>query len=240
MKEKKIEVMGFIFARGGSKSIPRKNLALLGGKTLLHHAIEIALASKWIQRVVVSTDDQEIAESAIKCGAEVPFIRPNDLAEDNSSEWKAWQHALQTLSANDNFQKVDVFVCIPTTSPLRNYEDINHCIELLIRSDADIVVTATETSRHPSFNMIHMETDEEVANLVMPTKNPVVNRQTVPSRVYDLTTVAYVSRPEYILRAKSIFEGTVRAVVIPPERAVDIDNPLDLAFAEFLLTRNTL
>ena len=89
VKEKKIEVMGFIFARGGSKSIPRKNLALLGGKTLLHHAIEIALASKWIQRVVVSTDDQEIAESAIKCGAEVPFIRPNDLAEDNSSEWKA-------------------------------------------------------------------------------------------------------------------------------------------------------
>ena len=150
------------------------------------------------------------------------------------------QKDISLKNALNNFPKVDVFVCIPTTSPLRNYEDINRCIELLIGSDADIVVTATETSRHPSFNMINMETDEEVAKLVMPTKNPVVNRQTVPSRVYDLTTVAYVSRPKYILRAKSIFEGTVRAVVIPPERAVDIDNPLDLAFAEFLLTRNTL
>ena len=153
---------------------------------------------------------------------------------------QAWQHALKTLSANDHFPKVDVFVCIPTTSPLRNYEDINRCIELLIGSDTDIVVTATETSRHPSFNMINLEADEEVANLVIPTKNAVLNRQTVPSRVYDMTTVAYVSRPKYILRAKSIFEGTVRAVVIPPERAVDIDSPLDLAFAEFLLTRNTL
>ena len=85
--------------------------------------------------------------------------------------------------------------------------------------------------------MINLKKDEEVAKLVMPTKNPVVNRQTVPSRVYDLTTVAYVSRPEYILRAKSIFEGVVRAVVIPPERAVDIDNPLDLDFAEFLLKK---
>ena len=240
MTEKISEVVGFIFARGGSKSIPRKNLALLGGKTLLHHAIETALASKWIQRVVVSTDDHEIAESAIKCRAEVPFMRPNDLAEDNSSEWKSWQHALQTLSENDNFPRIDVFVSIPTTSPLRNYEDINHCIELLIGSDADIIVTATETSRHPSFNMIHLEADEEVAELVIPTKNVVVNRQSVPTKIFDMTTVAYVSRPEYILRAKSIFEGTVRAVVIPPERAVDIDNPLDLEFAEFMFNRDTL
>lgn len=239
MTEKETGVVGFIFARGGSKSIPRKNLALLGGKSLLQHAIETALASKWIQRVVVSTDDQEIADSAITGGAEVPFMRPNNLAEDNSSEWEAWQHALQTLSANDNFPKIDVFICIPTTSPLRNHSDIDRCIDLLLQSDADIVVTASETSRHPSFNMIHLEADEEVAKIVMPTKNPVVNRQTVPSSVYDLTTVAYVSRPEYILRAKNIFEGVVRAVVIPPERAVDIDNQLDLEFAEFLLNRKT-
>ena len=240
MTEKITGVVGFIFARGGSKSIPRKNLALLGGKPLLHHAIETALASKWIQRVVVSTENQEIAESALAGGAEVPFMRPLEFAEDNSSEWLAWQHALRTLAANENFPTIDVFVSVPTTSPLRIHSDIDRCIDLLLNSDADIVVTASETSRHPSFNMIHLEADEEVAKLVMPTKNPVVNRQTVPSRVYDLTTVAYVSRPEYILRAKSIFEGTVRAVVIPPERAVDIDNPLDLEFAEFMFNRDTL
>jgi len=240
VKEKKLEVVGFIFARGGSKSIPRKNLALLGGKTLLNHAIDTALASKWIQRVVVSTDDQEIAESALAGGAEVPFMRPKELANDNSSEWKAWQHALLTLSVNESFPKIDVFVSVPTTSPLRKHSDIDRCIDLLLNSNADIIVTATETNRHPSFNMINLDADEEVAELVIPTKNIVVNRQSVPTKIFDMTTVAYVSRPDYILRANNIFEGTVRAAVIPPERAIDIDNPLDLEFAEFLLNRQTL
>ena len=89
------------------------------------------------------------------------------------------------------------------------------------------------------FNMINLDADEEVAELVIPTKNVVVNRQSVPTKIFDMTTVAYVSLPEYILRAKNIFEGTVRAAVIPPERAIDIDNPLDLEFAEFLLNRQT-
>ena len=109
-----------------------------------------------------------------------------------------------------------------------------------LNTDTDIVITMTESHRSPWFNMVKDKGKNGFIELLINNKtNKIVRRQDAP-KSFDMTTVAYVSRPEYILRAKSIFEGTVRAVVIPPERAVDIDNPIDLEFAEFLLNRKTL
>ncbi len=224
-------IVAFIFARGGSKGVPRKNIRPLGGKPLIAHAIDTARASRHIQRVVVSTDDAEIAAAARQHGAEVPFLRPAELASDTASEWLAWQHALTALAS-----PVDVFVSVPPTAPLRAVADVDACIEKLRAGDADIVVTVKRAERSPYFNMVCLDPDG-AARLVIPPTGEIVRRQDAP-KVYDMTTVAYAARPQFIMRSRGVFDGKVQAVIVPPERAVDIDTELDFAFAEFLLARS--
>lgn len=227
--------VGFIFARGGSKGVPRKNIRLLAGKPLMVYAIECALASKLIDRVVVSTDDTEIAHIAQQYGAEVPFMRPDELAQDDSPEWLAWQHGIRSLEMLEG-KKIDVFVTIPATSPLRSVEDLDACIRTLMESDADMVITVKSAERSPYFNMVVLD-EAGYAQLVIPPVEPIYRRQAVPS-VYDMTTVAYAARPAFVLNASSMFEGKIKAVVVPAERALDIDTKLDFEWAEFLLNRS--
>ncbi len=227
-------IVGFIFARGGSKGVPGKNIRLLAGKPLIAYAIEIAFQSQFIDRVVVSTDDEKIAQIAQDSGAEVPFMRPKELAQDNSPEWLSWQHAIQTLKEQDKNRELDVLVSIPPTSPLRAVEDVDNAIQTFLESDADIVITAKKAGRHPSFNMIILD-ELNCAKLVLPLNKQITRRQDVPP-VYDMTTVVYVASPKFIMESKAVFEGRVKAVMIPDERALDIDTELDFQFAEFLMT----
>ncbi len=226
--------LGAIFARGGSKGVPRKNIRLLADKPLIGYSIETALSSDLIDRVIVSTDDEEIADVARTFGAEVPFMRPPELAQDDTPEWLAWQHAIRTLDMDG--KEIDSFVCIPPTSPMRALEDIDACIQLLINSDADIVLTATPARRSPHFNMIVINEDHS-ARLVIPPEKRIYRRQSAPM-VYDITTIAYAARPEFVLNSSSIFDGNVKSVVVPEERAIDIDTELDFQFAEFLLEKS--
>jgi CMP-N-acetylneuraminic acid synthetase len=227
--------VGFIFARGGSKGVPKKNLRHLLGKPLIAYAIETARSSALIDRVVVSTDDLEIAKVAKTFGADVPFMRPSELAQDDSPEWLAWQHALRMLALEEKSRPVEVFVCIPTTAPLRAVEDVDACIDLLMKTDVDVVITTKPASRNPYFNMICVDTEEN-ARLVIPPEKEVHRRQSAPV-VFDMATVAYAARPDFVMRASSLFEGKVKAVLVPEERAVDIDTEFDFQFAEFLLRR---
>ena len=128
--------MALIPARGGSKSVPRKNIRRLAGKPLIAYAIDTAMQSNLINRVIVSTDDMEIAEIALFYGAEVPFIRPDELAQDDSSEWLTWQHAIKWFTSEYPEQELDALICIPPTSPLRSVQDVDACIKLLAESDA--------------------------------------------------------------------------------------------------------
>ncbi|UCC53876.1 MAG: acylneuraminate cytidylyltransferase family protein [Anaerolineaceae bacterium] len=230
-------VVGVIFARGGSKGIPRKNLRLLAGKPLIAYAINTALASNLIDRVVVSTDDREIAAVAQEYGAEIPFMRPAELAQDDSPEWLAWQHAIRELKLVGSGLKRNIFVCIPPTSPLRTVENVDACILELLETDADLVITVKPADRNPYFNMVMLDA-EGCARLVIPVNKEFHHRQAAP-QVYDMTTVAYAARPEFVLQAKSMFEGKVRTVVVPPEQAVDIDSELDFKLAEFLLSKSS-
>jgi CMP-N-acetylneuraminic acid synthetase len=225
--------VGFVFARGGSKGLPGKNLRDLADKPLIAHAIEMAKASDFIDRVVVSTEDPQIALTARNYGADVPFMRPPELASDTAAEWLAWQHAIRTL--HEAGEKFDTFVSVPATSPLRTLADLNSCIELLHkqRHDTDIVITVCEAHRSPWFNMVTVDEDGR-ADLVMTGDNRVYRRQDAPT-VFDMTTVAYAATTEFILSGSSIFEGRVRAVVIPVEHSVDIDTEQDFRQAEFLL-----
>lgn len=226
-------VVGFIFARGGSKGVPRKNIRLLAGKPLIAYAIETALASTLIDRVIVSTEDEEIADVARRYGAEVPFMRPLELAQDGSPEWQAWQHAIRTLQAAEE-RPIDVFVSIPPTSPLRTVADVDACIQMLLESDADLVYTVRPAERNPYMNIVEFDNTGYI-RLAIPSKRRPHRRQDAP-QVYESATVAYAAKPEYVLRVDFIFEGKVKAVVVPRVRALDIDTELDFRFMEFLLT----
>lgn len=226
-------VVALIPARGGSKGVPRKNIRPLVGKPLIAYAIEAALASPSIDRVVVSTEDDEIAEIAQKWGAEVPFMRPPELARDDSPEWLTWQHTIQTLSKLDGGHNIDVLVAVLPTSPLRVVADIDACVTKLIDTDADIVVTVKSAERNPYFNMVTIN-EEGHAHLVIPPQDKVFRRQDAPT-VYDMTTVASAARTQFVMNANSLFEGKVGAVVVPAERALDIDTELDFRIAELFL-----
>jgi N-acylneuraminate cytidylyltransferase len=225
-------IVGAIFARGGSKGVPRKNIRPLGGKPLIAHAIEIGLASKLIDRLVVSTDDEEIAHVARQSGADVPFLRPRELAQDDSPELLSWRHLLQTLETPQGARTIDVLVSLPATSPLRAVEDVENGIRMLLESDADVVVGIKPAERNPYFNMVVMD-ESNYVRTVSQLEKPAYRRQDAPA-VFDLTTVVYAARPAFLSQARSIFDGKVKGVVVPRERAVDIDTELDFKIAEFM------
>jgi CMP-N-acetylneuraminic acid synthetase len=227
-----MKTVAFIFARAGSKGLPGKNVRLFGGKPLIAWSIQHALAVKRIKRVIVSTDSEDIASVARQYGAEVPFIRPEELAQDSSSEWLAWRHALNYLLETTG-SLPDVMVSVPTTAPLRFSLDIENCLDKYDSGDADMVITVTDAHRSPFFNMVKESSDGSVA-LVVPTQSFIVRRQDAPP-VYDMATVCYVVNPEFVMSHNSMFEGRVKAVHVPSERAIDIDTILDFQIAESIL-----
>jgi CMP-N-acetylneuraminic acid synthetase len=218
----------FIFARGGSKGLPGKNIKELGGLPLLAHGIRLAQTMDRVDRVFVSTDDARIAAVAAEFGAEV-IDRPEALATDTASEWMAWRHAINHVLAQG--LHFDVFLSLPATSPLRNAQDVGNCLDAL-QADIDVVITVTPSARSPYFNMISTDS-AGLAHVVIDIAQ-FKRRQDAPP-VYDITTVAYVARPEFILTHEHLFEGRVCPVMVPKERAVDIDDAYDFKLAQALL-----
>ena len=226
-----MKAVGFIFARGGSKGLPGKNLRLLNGKPLIAWSIEHALAVDRLNRVIVSTDSEEIAEVSEQYGAEVPFIRPAHLATDESPEWLSWRHGLEYLRGNMGYMP-EIMVSVPVTAPLRLVIDIDNCIDEYLRGSADSVITVTDAKRNPYFNMVSVKQDGTYGLVIDPSFT-VDRRQNAPT-VYDMATVCYVINSEFVMSHDSIFEGRVKAVKVPIERAIDIDSLLDFQVAEFL------
>lgn len=232
MKNKNI--VAFIFARGGSKGLKNKNIKKFAGKPLIAWSIETALSIKDIQRVIVSTDCDKIAKISLRYGAEVPFIRPRNLSMDKSPEWLAWRHALNFLFKNEN-KLPDAMLSIPTTAPLRKTKDIKKCLRLFFEKKVDAVITVTDSHRNPWFNMVE-ETNNGLFKIINKVKKNIFRRQDA-KKVYDMTTVAYVLKPKFILTKNSLFEGRVAAVKIPPQRAIDIDNKFDFEIAEHFFNK---
>ena len=221
--------IAWVFARGGSRGIKRKNLCTVGDIPLLGHAIMAAQAATLVHRVMVSTDDEEIADAARHYGAEVPWLRPAELATDDAPEWLAWKHAVWAVPS------CSLFVSVPCTSPLRLPEDIDNCIGALT-IDAQEVITVTSARRSPWYNMVTIHPYTGWVYTAVYNGQNYERRQDAPA-VYDMTTVCYVARPAHILAApRMMMPGKTRAVVVPPERAIDIDTELDLRIADMLMT----
>lgn len=226
--------IAFIFARGGSKGLPGKNIRPFAGKPLIAWAISHAKAVERVRRVIVSTDSLEIALVAKAHGAEVPFMRPPELAEDTSPEWLAWRHALEFVREEEGALPW-AMLSVPTTAPLRLASDIDRAIDLYSQGDADVVVSVAKAHRNPYFNMIVKDPNHSVG-LVIPPAAGISRRQDAPE-VFDMTTVVYCASPRFVLEHNSIFGGRVKAIEIPAERSIDIDIQLDFEMAEFLFQR---
>lgn len=226
--KKKIKI--FIFARKNSRGIKNKNLVKLKSKSLLFYSINIAKKIVKKENIYISSDNQKLEKFALKYG--INFIqRPKYLATSNSPEYLSWKHAINELkNKNINF---DIFVSLPTTSPLRNKTDVLKTINKLNKK-IDIVLTATKSSRNPYFNIV--EKKKNGFYDVVTKKKNIFRRQDAPT-TYDLNTVAFVSTPKYILNSKSIFDGRVQVNCTPLERSIDIDDKFDLKIAEKLMRK---
>ena len=223
-------IVAVIPARGSSKGIPYKNIQKIAGKPLIAYTIESALKSTVLDRVIVSTDDSKIAQIAKSCGAEVPFLRPADLAMDNTPGFRVAQHAVKYL---EDFEtcKVDVAVILQPTSPLRGERHINATVEKLLETNADSVVTVCKVKRHPFWSFLckgdrlYPFLEEGIT---------VSRRQDLPE-IYALNGAVYAVKRQVLFEQNSLLGKDTRAVVMSDEESVDVDDYFDLFLAEMTI-----
>lgn len=226
-------VFGAVFARSGSKGVPGKNLRKVGGVSLLERAISLGLSVAGIDRMLCSTDSVRIADVAESSGAEVPFLRPAAISGDHAPEWEAWKHLADHL-ISDGASESDLLVSIPATSPLRAQEDVERAIHFFHESKFDLVLAVSVSARNPWFNMVTRDENGSVELAIAPDGKRFARRQDAPE-VFDITTVVYVTSLGFVRSAKGMFGGLVGSIVVPPERALDVDTELDLEIAELVL-----
>jgi CMP-N-acetylneuraminic acid synthetase len=221
-------VLAIIPARAGSKRIPNKNIKDFSGKPLIVHTIGHALAASYIDRVIVDTDSEEIAKIARENGAEVPFIRPAELAQDTSQAIDNIIYTLNKLKEEEGYDPTHVFI-LQTTSPLREVEDIDKCWDLIQRSNATTVLTVCST--HP--RLYHLTEDNDIV-LVNSTEAASTNIQDWPSGYILNGCFVYIIKTKALLKERRVVTEKTKAVVCDKWRSVDLDTPEDWEVAELL------
>lgn len=222
--------LAIIPARGGSKGLPNKNILPLGGKPIIVHSIEAARAAQCIQRIVVSTDSPEIAEIARHHGADVPFLRPAELAQDEAPTLPVMQHVLSQLATAEGWQP-EIVVLLQPTSPLRQSEDIDRAVTLLRETGADSVVSVCLSEHHPAW----MKRIESGRVLPFLDDAPAYARRQDLPPVYRLNGAIYVTRRRVLQDENRILGCDTRALIMDPDSSVDIDTALDLKLASLIL-----
>jgi CMP-N,N'-diacetyllegionaminic acid synthase len=225
-----VTTIATICARGGSKGVPRKNVRDLLGKPLIAYTVEQACAAPVVDRVFVSTDDEEIAEVAANAGAEVPFIRPAELASDTAPKIPVIRHLVDHIKRQGI--PVTRIIDLDPTSPLREQSDIEACVNLL-DEDTDVVITAYPADKNPYFNMVQALAGSGY-DVVAKTDNPLDRRQDAPT-VYSMNASIYVWWERTL--GKGLFGPRTRLHVMPHERSVDIDDEIGFALVELLMRR---
>jgi N-acylneuraminate cytidylyltransferase/CMP-N,N'-diacetyllegionaminic acid synthase len=217
-------------ARGGSKSIPEKNIAQVGGKPLIAWTILAACAAPGIERVVVSTDSPRIAQVAAEYGAEVPFLRPAELAQDDTPSMDVLVHALFWLEQEQAYLP-DYVALLQPTSPLRTATDISTAIRLAREKNASCVIGVCPVSQHP-FWMQTISQDGLLLPYLQTEK--ITRRQDLPS-LFVPNGAIYLAQREWILEKRSFYSDQIYAYVMPPERSIDIDEPWELKLVDLIL-----
>ena len=231
------KIIALIPARAGSKSIPLKNIKLFCGKPLIVHSIEAALACPLINRTIVSTDSKEIAEIAKNAGAEVPFLRPEKFAQDDTPDLPVFIHCLEWLKEHEGFEP-DILVHLRPTSPLRTVSMIEKAIQLLIdEPEADAIRAVCEPSQNP-FKMWEIMEDGFISPLAKTNIEEQYNqpRQRLPI-VYWQNGYIHVTRRKTIVEKNSMTGDKIKPLIVDNSDIIDIDNELTFEFAEVMYRR---
>ena len=219
-------ILAIIPARGGSKGVPRKNLREIAGKPLIAWAIEEGRKSRYIDRLILSSEDPEIIAMARSRGCEVPFVRPAELARDETPGIDPVLHALRALP-----ERYDYIVLLQPTSPLRLAEDIDCCLETCLNHRAPACVTVTEVDQSP-FWMYRLDTSRHLV--------PLIDQKSLPARrqdlaqVYILNGAVYVAQTAWLQQQRTFLTTETVAHIMPRERSLDVDTGLDLKICELL------
>lgn len=225
-------ILAIIPARSGSKGLPGKNIRDLSGKPLIAWSIEAALESRYLDKILVSTDSPEIAEVARRFGAEVPFLRPAHLATDEAKSIDAIFHAIQWLKEHE--QSFDLVMVLQPTSPLRTTRDIDAATELFFQKNASAVVSVAPCDHHPWWTNSLPE-DGNMGNFLRP--EALSNRQALPV-YYRLNGAIYLAEITFLMENESFFGPRTFAYRMPAGTSIDIDTRLDFKLADLILAEN--
>ncbi len=227
-----IKILAIIPARGGSKGIPRKNIKKLNGKPLIYYSIDAAKKSKLITDFIVSTDDLEIKEISESYGALVPFIRPKDLSNDKALAVPTIKHSLIYCEQMNNY-KYDYVVMLQPTAPLRTHNDIDKCLEKLIKNDADGIISIVDVGNYHPYKMKKINNDEKLIDFINSgLENP--PRQSLPS-VFIVNGAVYATKRDVFFNYNTFKGKTCLPFIMPKSRSVNIDEPEDFLVAEYFL-----
>lgn len=230
-KDKKI--LGVIVARGGSKGIPRKNIKDLCGKPLIAYTLDAVKHSTLLTRTILSTDDQEIADVAKQYGADVPFLRPSDLAQDKSTAIPVIQHALNFLQEHDN-EVYDYVMILQPTSPFRLGEDIDASIQKIVDTGADSVMSMVELIDFSVKKLKKIEDDIILPLIVDEGKTTEQRDKDIPT--YKRNCAIYLTKVDCIMQG-DLFGQISRPYIMPAERSIDINKPIEFEMAEFFMRK---
>ena len=229
-------ILAIIPARGGSKRLPRKNILDLAGKPLIAWTIEAALKSKYIDRVIVSTDDDEIANISKKYGADVPFMRPNELATDETQSIYAVIDLINTLKVYDD--NYDYVILLQPTSPLRTAKDIDKAFRLLIKSEIDAVISVCKSEHSPLWSN-KLPKDMDMSNFISESIRN--NRSQDLEQYYRLNGAIYICNIQRLLNEKTFnIKSKCKAYVMNRENSIDIDTIDDLDMARFQVDKSVV
>ena len=224
------KILCIIPARSGSKGIPEKNIKPLCGKPLIAYSIEQALGTDLIDRTIVSTDDEKIAEISRSFGAQTPFIRPASLATDGASTLDVLLHTIAWCKNNENLL-YDVILLLHANTPLRDIVDIQKCIEIQVDQNADNVFSVAPASKNPYFNMVEVTENGQV---MLSKEGNFFTRQSAPT-VFEMNSSIYTWWANILVEKRSLFLPKTRIHIMPRERSIDIDEPIDFRCAEMIM-----
>ncbi len=226
------KILAIVPARGGSKRLPQKNILNIAGKPLINWTIEAGLGSTFINRLIVSTDDSNIADIARSSGADVPFIRPDNLSLDSTTSFEVIEHCLSWVKENEGVE-YDYIILLQPTSPLRNDKDINNAFNILFDKNAQAVISLCETEHSPLWSNT-IDEDSSMKSFLKPDINKTPS-QDLP-KYYRLNGAIYICQTKALLREKNLYlKDNIYASIMSKKNSIDIDDQIDFDLAELYL-----